>query len=154
MRILVTSDTHRDKFALRSAVLRQPKADVVIHLGDGEEDVAAVKMSFPGKMFLQVRGNCDWGSTLPAVGEITLEGRKIFYTHGHLYNVKYGMYQIVCAARERKADILLFGHTHVPLTDYEDGLYLLNPGSLHGSEGTYGILDITPAGIVTNVVRL
>ena len=92
MRILVTSDTHRDEFALRSAVLRQPKADVVIHLGDGEEDVAAVKMSFPGKMFLQVRGNCDWGSTLPSVGEITLEGRKIFYTHGHLYNVKYGGY--------------------------------------------------------------
>ena len=105
-------------------------------------------------MFLQVRGNCDWGSTLPSVGEITLEGRKIFYTHGHLHNVKYGLYQIVCAARERKADILLFGHTHVPLTDYEDGLYLLNPGSLHGSQGTYGILDITPAGIVTNVVRL
>ena len=101
-----------------------------------------------------MRGNCDWGSTLPTIGEITLEGKKIFYTHGHAYNVKYSLYQIVCAARERKADILLFGHTHQPLTDYEDGLYLMNPGSLHGTEGSYGIVDLTPAGIVTNLVRL
>ena len=154
MRILVTSDTHRDEYALRTAILRQPKAEVVIHLGDGEDDAAAAKLYFPQKMFLQVCGNCDWGSTLPPTGEITLEGKKIFYTHGHYYNVKYGMYQIVCAARERKADILLFGHTHTALSDYEDGLYILNPGTLHGTEGTYGIVDITPAGIVTNVIRL
>lgn len=154
MRIFVTSDTHRDEYALRTAILRQPKAEVVIHLGDGEEEASLMKANFPEKMFLQVRGNCDWGSTLPTIGEITLEGKKIFYTHGHAYNVKYGLYQIVCAARERKADILLFGHTHQPLTDYEDGLYLMNPGSLHGTEGSYGIVDLTPAGIVTNLVRL
>lgn len=52
--------------------------------------------------------------------------------------------------RERQADLLLFGHTHQPLTDYEDGLYLMNPGSL-GYGGTYGYVDITPAGIVTNL---
>ncbi|HIU31567.1 MAG TPA: metallophosphoesterase [Candidatus Caccousia avistercoris] len=154
MRILVVSDTHHDVFSLRTAILRQPKAEVVIHLGDGEEEAAQLKPHFPDKAFLQVRGNCDWGSALPIFGEITLEGKKIFYTHGHVYNVKYGMYQIVCAARERGAQVLLFGHTHQAVTDYEDGLYLMNPGSLHGSEGTYGILDITPAGIVTNIVRL
>ena len=153
MRILVVSDTHHDAFALRAAIRRQPKAEVVIHLGDGEEEAAMMKANFPEKMFLQVRGNCDWGSTLPSVGEITLEGKRIFYTHGHVYNVKYGLYQIVCAARERKADILLFGHTHNALQEYDEGLYILNPGTLHGSEGTFGIVDITPAGIVTNVLQ-
>ena len=59
----------------------------------------------------------------------------------------------MCAARERKADILLFGHTHNALQEYDEGLYILNPGTLHGSEGTFGIVDITPAGIVTNVLR-
>lgn len=47
---------------------------------------------------------------------------------------------------------MLFGHTHQPLTEYDDGLYMLNPGSLHGG-GTYGVLDITAAGVVMNIVE-
>ena len=88
MRILVVSDTHGNDAGLRGALLAQPKAEVVIHLGDGEEEVQRARGSFPEKMFLQVRGNCDWGSSLPVVGEYTVDGVKIFYTHGHLYGVK------------------------------------------------------------------
>ena len=66
--------------------------------------------------------------------------------------MKYGLYEALSAARRSKADVLLFGHTHVPLAEYRDGVYLLNPGSLNGSFGTYGTLDITSAGIVTNIV--
>lgn len=152
MRILVVSDTHRDRYALRRALLAQPTAEVVIHLGDGEEEANEMKLNFPEKMFLQVRGNCDWGSALPAEGIAQLEGKRIFYTHGYTYNVKFGLYEAVSAARAKKADVLLFGHTHNPMTEYRDGLYIMNPGSLNGSSGTYGTLDITPAGIVTNIV--
>lgn len=154
MRILVASDTHGDTASLRRAILAQPQAQVVIHLGDGEEDVAQVKPSFPDKMFLQVRGNCDWTSQLSSVGEYEVEGVKIFYTHGHIYGVKSGDYGLISAAREHKAQVALFGHTHLAREDYEDGLYLMNPGRLGGWEASYGILDITPQGIVTNVVRL
>ena len=154
MRILVVSDTHRDSYALREAILSQPTAEVVIHLGDGADEADDMKLAFPEKMFLQVRGNCDWGSVLPAFGDITLDGKHIFYTHGNNYNVKYGMYQVCSAARDHKADILLFGHTHQAMTDYDDGLYMMNPGSLNGSRGTYGILDITKAGIVTNIIAI
>lgn len=42
----------------------------------------------------------------------------------------------------------------MPFTDYEDGLYLMNPGSLSGWQATYGTLDLTEQGIVTNVVTL
>jgi putative phosphoesterase len=152
LRILVVSDTHRDRYALRRALLAQPTAEVVIHLGDGEEEANEMKLNFPEKMFLQVRGNCDWGSALPAEGIAQLEGKRIFYTHGYTYNVKFGLYEAVSAARAKKADVLLFGHTHNPMTEYRDGLYIMNPGSLNGSSGTYGTLDITPAGIVTNIV--
>lgn len=55
-------------------------------------------------------------------------GKTIFVTHGHLYDAKSGLYRITSAAREAGADILLFGHTHMPLTLYEDGLYIMNPG--------------------------
>ncbi len=154
MRILVVSDTHGDAGNLRRVLLQQRKAEVVIHLGDGEEEMDALRGSFPEKMILQVRGNCDWGSQLPLFGEITLEGKRIYYTHGHIHRVKYGYYEIAAAARERKADIVLFGHTHTPLQEYEDGLYMLNPGSLSGYGATYGYVDITPAGIVTNIVSI
>ena len=61
---------------------------------------------------------------------------------------------LISAAREHRAQVALFGHTHLAREDYEDGLYLMNPGRLGGWEASYGILDITPQGIVTNVVRL
>ncbi len=150
----MVSDTHKDEYSLRKAILEQPKAEVVIHLGDGEDEAQSMKESFPEKMFLMVRGNCDWGSTLPAVGEITLAGKRIFYTHGYSYNVKYGLSEVISAARSHKADILLFGHTHQAICDFEDGLHIMNPGSLFGSNGTYGIIDITDAGIVTNLIKI
>lgn len=154
MRILVVSDTHGNDSSLRRAILAQPKAEVVIHLGDGEEELLRAKRSFPEKMFLAVRGNCDFGSDLPLTGEFTAQGVKIFYTHGHYYGVKSGLYTFACAARERGAQVALYGHTHNALEDYDDGLYLLNPGSLNSWEATYGTVDITPQGIVTNIVKL
>ena len=154
MRILVVSDSHGNDANLRQALLSQPTAELVIHLGDGEAEVQRAKPSFPEKTFLQVRGNCDWGSTLPPSGEYVAEGVKIFYTHGHLYSVKSGLYNLVCAARERKAGIVLFGHTHAAVEDYEDGLYIFNPGSLNGWRPSYGTVDITEHGIVTNIINL
>lgn len=153
MRILVVSDSHGDEEAVWRAVETQPSAGAVIHLGDGAREFEAVAARYPDKRFYNVRGNGDWGChTIPDTGEELFSGRRVFFTHGHLYGVKTGLYRVVCAARERKADILLFGHTHMPLEDYEEGLFILNPGSIaHG--GSYGIVDITPAGVVTNVVE-
>lgn len=145
----MVSDTHGDEGALQRAVQAQPSARTVIHLGDGAREAEAVAARFPDRMFWQVRGNGDFalGSAgLLYAREETLGGKRLFFTHGHLYGVKTGLYRVCCAARERQADILLFGHTHQPLTDYDDGLYILNPGSLRG-RGTYGLLDVTPTGV-------
>lgn len=156
MRILVVSDTHGDKLSLLRAIRSQASAEVVIHLGDGADEFEEARLLFPEKMFLGVRGNGDWSSRAPLSDVRTFEGKRFFFTHGHRYNVKMGYYTVCMAAREKQAEVLLFGHTHQPLEDYEDGLYILNPGSLHSSfqGGSYGIVDITPAGIVTNLLRL
>lgn len=154
MRILVTSDSHGNEDNLRRAILAQPKAEIVIHLGDGETEADRMKRSFPEKMFLQVRGNCDWGSNLPTEGVYDVQGVKIFYTHGHMYGVKSGLYNAVCAAREKGASILLYGHTHLAMTDYEDGLHIMNPGSLGGWKPSYGTIDIFENSILTNTVCL
>lgn len=155
MRILVVSDTHGDLFSLQKAVRAQPSAEIIVHCGDGDEQVQYLKNNFKDKMIVGVRGNCDWCSTLPSKEILSVCGKKIFITHGHLYNAKLGLYTIMCAAREEKADILLFGHTHQAMTYYEDGLHMLNPGSCHGYGASYGFIDITDKGdIVTNTVAI
>ena len=50
MRILVVSDTHGNDSSMRRAILAQPKAEVVIQLGDGEEELLRAKRAFPEKM--------------------------------------------------------------------------------------------------------
>lgn len=153
MRILVVSDSHGDRRSLRDAVLAQPQASAVIHLGDGMREAQDIADEFVDLPFYMVRGNCDWSSVLdaPTSRLERLGGKRVFCTHGHLYDVKYDPIRAVLAAREQQADVLLFGHTHVPFTDYQDGLHIMNPGSLSRS---YGLLDITPQGILPHLVEV
>ena len=155
MRILVVSDTHGDLRNLLSAVKAQPNAEVIIHCGDGDEQVQYLKNTIKDKMIVGVRGNCDFGSTLPSKETLRVCGKTIFVTHGHLYQAKFTTYNLVCAAREEKADILLFGHTHNAMNEYDDGLYIMNPGACSGYRASYGYIDITEKGdIVTHIVTL
>lgn len=154
MRILVTSDTHGDFFSLKQAVNQQKSAEIIIHCGDSQGEVEELKMLYPDKAIYAVKGNCDFGSTLNTVETLNVEGKKIFITHGHLYNAKMTLYNLCCAAREDNADIVVFGHTHNALAEYDDGLYILNPGSLHGYYASYAYIDIENNGIMTNIVKL
>ena len=157
MRIVVVSDTHGNTRRLQEVLAQQHEADMFIHLGDGAWDVDEVSSLRPARPFLRVSGNCDFGSSFPSEGETVAGGKRIFYTHGHLYYVKFGMARITQEAVGRGADILLFGHTHVPVAEYADGLYIMNPGSLGHPDGgnpTYGVIDITPAGVVPHIVEV
>lgn len=155
MKILVVSDTHGDVNSLLRAVKAQPEAEVIVHCGDGDEQVQLLKDTYKDKMIVGVRGNCDWNSFLPSKETLKICGKKIFITHGHLYNAKMGLYKVVCAAREEGADILLYGHTHIAMNTYEDGLYVMNPGSCSGYMASYGIIEITENGdVLTNIVKV
>lgn len=154
MKILVVSDTHGDTFSLKSAIHAKPDAEVIIHCGDGNAEFESLRAFYPEKHFIGVRGNCDFCTSASNIETITLEGKKIFITHGHIYNAKYGLYNLVCAAREAGADLLLFGHTHNALEDYDDGLYIVNPGSCHGYGAGYACIDVTEKGIVTRHYKL
>jgi len=146
MRILVCSDSHGRRDRLILALERQPKAEILVFLGDGAADAAFFARE-PGRQAYLVRGNCDGASCeLPLWQEFTMLGKKVVCTHGHRSSVKFGLDELRRAGRERGADLLLFGHTHEPLVFYEDGLTLFNPGSVH--DGSYGFADITQAGIV------
>ena len=154
MRAVVISDSHGDYTNVRRILLSQSKAEVVFFCGDGIDELETLKNSFPEKMFIMVKGNCDWGTSCKTTEIFTMNGRKIMITHGHLYQVKFTYQNIINTARENGCEILLFGHTHTAYVDYMDGLYIMNPGSAHGSYGAYGTLDITEKSIVANIVRL
>lgn len=154
MRILVLSDSHRDYISASLAVKSQASAKVIIHCGDGDEDVQRLKEDFKDRKILAVRGNCDFYSKLNKEEIINLNGRKIFITHGDKYEVEYGLDNIINKAKKIKADIVLFGHTHVPLCEYKEGIYIMNPGSIKTRRGTYGILDIEDTAVVMNIVDI
>ena len=153
MRILVVSDVHGNSRALCQAIESQPTARTVLFLGDGLRQAEDAAQRYPDRTFYMVPGNCDLAATGPFTRQEVFGGKRFFFTHGHKFNVKYGLYTIDLAAREAKADIVLFGHTHTPYQEYADGLYLFNPGSL-GHGGTYGYVDIAGGGIRTAVVSL
>ncbi len=146
MRIVVLSDSHKNVGRLFAAVERHlDNADLYIFLGDGEDDFDAVIDAYPHIKYERVCGNCDWYSNYPDKMEIEFAGKRIFFSHGHPYNVKFGYENIIAEAKRRNADIVLFGHTHNQYTEYLDGLYIMNPGSV-GMNGDYGVIDITPKG--------
>src|SRR5699024_8457377 len=56
--------------------------------------------------------------------------RRIFITHGHLYNVKSSLMQLQYRALEVEADIALFGHSHIAHCEQIDNQLFINPGSI------------------------
>ena len=158
MRIIVISDTHRDFFSFQRLVEKHlADADCFLVLGDGEAEYDNIVNLYAYKEFHYVRGNCDFVSQAPNYAVYPAGKHRIFYTHGHLYHVKAGLDRLTHAAKERECDIVLFGHTHTALSFYEDGIYIMNPGSPshpRNSKAGYGIIDTTSAGIVTNLVPM
>lgn len=151
MRILVFSDSHGRSAPVENAIAAHGEAKTVIFLGDGARELLHLTEIFPDRTFLFVRGNCDFGGDLPSSGEIKVEGRTVFYTHGHEYSVGLSTDRLEKAARARGADIVLYGHTHIARIEYRDGLYIVNPGSVaHPREGgcSFAMIDILPSGIV------
>lgn len=140
MKALVVSDSHGRADRLEKAVLQAGRIDLLIHCGDGSHDVERVRHSVP--CILQVRGNCDWGSSLPALRLTEEQGVRIMVSHGHEYGVKTGYQRIVYAAREKEAQVICFGHTHVPLISRQGGLLLINPGALYAQDAIFSILTI------------
>jgi putative phosphoesterase len=153
MRIAVVSDSHGDYSTLKLVAKAQISAEVIVHCGDGASDIIKLKSIYKDKCIIAVKGNCDLASSLPDEELININSSKIFITHGNKYSVKMGYSSIIYHALEVNANILLFGHTHNAFTSYENGLYIMNPGTLRGVHGTYGIIDITNAGIFMNIIH-
>jgi putative phosphoesterase len=141
MKILVASDSHGNTQALLDAVF-DTAPQLFLHLGDYERDCDKIRAVYPLLTVRAVRGNGDVRSREPDYDEFVQEDRKIFMTHGHLHGVKTSLDSVLNAGFLRRADILLFGHTHRAFREELDGMLVLNPGSIGFGAKTYAVLEI------------
>lgn len=141
MKILVFSDSHNNPSAMEHILRKRKHIDAVIFCGDGHEDIAQMQRKFPDKPFFCVKGNCDWYCDFATLQTVTLCGKKLLITHGHIQYVKQGTDHLVSLGKREAADIILFGHTHRQLTTVEEGILLINPGSI-GYDDSYSLLEI------------
>lgn len=110
------SDTHG---RLRpEAMLALEGCDLILHAGDvgGAAILEDLAMLAP---CLAVAGNCDDDPALPLTVLHEAAGLSIFVHHGHL----------PCASLSVHPDVVVSGHTHVPLITQVGACLHINPGS-------------------------
>ena len=132
MKIAVIADTHTRGMSRTVPMGAWPyleSADHILHAGDVVDPSLLDELRSLAPVTV-VMGNCDaadvrdWGAAETA--EIDLGGVPIAMIHDS--GLKGGR-----RARMRKrfpdARVVVFGHSHLPLNEDEDGLLLFNPGS-------------------------
>lgn len=161
MKLLIASDIHGSAYfcgKLKEAYQRE-QAEKLILLGDvlyhgprndlpkeyAPKEVIAMLNPMKEEI-LCVRGNCDTEvdqmvlefPILADYGFLYEKGRMIFLTHGHVFNEKN-------LPMLKKGDILLHGHTHVPVCREHETYVYMNPGSVsipkEGSAHSYMIYE-------------
>lgn len=129
MKVIIASDTHGYFAPLSNYILENQDIDLLIHAGDGVEDVKTINMESQIPYYV-VRGNNDHNPNIPLEQLIEVEEIKIFLTHGHNYGVDYSYDEIITKAKDLGSDIVVFGHTHSYYNNKHDGILVLNPGSV------------------------
>lgn len=157
MRIGVVSDTHGSLQAANQAIIKMGQIDALIHAGDLYSDALHIGSIIKVPIYA-VPGNCDIPGQGPEELVITLNGVKIFITHGHLYRVKSTLQMLCYRAQELGAQLVVFGHTHVPINSWENNLLLFNPGSTsrppNGIKSGCGILNISENGVKGQLISM
>ncbi|MDI3361090.1 phosphodiesterase [Lelliottia sp. V89_10] len=106
----------------------------------------AEKLNQYADKIIAVRGNCDsevdqmllhFPITAPWQ-QVLLENTRLFLTHGHLF----GPENLPPLAT---GDVLVYGHTHIPVAALHGDIVHFNPGSVSipkgGNAPSYGLLD-------------
>lgn len=146
MKLLIASDVHGSAYYCRQLLeaYKREGAEKLILLGDvlyhgprndlpkeyAPKEVIAMLNPMKEEI-LCVRGNCDTEvdqmvlefPILADYGFLYEKGHMIFLTHGHVFNEKN-------LPMLKNGDILLHGHTHVPVCREHDTYVYLNPGSV------------------------
>jgi len=146
MKLVIISDTHGEIDKSIEILKSLSDVDLFIHLGDYSKDAKEIQIK-TGIDMINVKGNCDINDNEVSEEEIIeVKGKRIFLTHGHRYNIKWGLDNLYYRARELEVDAILFGHIHQPVNIDDGDILIFNPGSISkprgGSKKSYGIITI------------
>lgn len=157
MRIGVVGDIHGNYTALQNAVRQMGKIDHLWFTGDGVREIRLLAEA-TGLFVRGVRGNCDFTTSYPDEELFNLENHTIWLTHGHLYGVKSSLTRLSLAGAEKGAQLIVYGHTHLPEMTEWHGIIIFNPGTLCRErayhEASYGIIEISDTGVHPSLYRL
>ena len=88
MKVLICSDSHR-RLDYFQQVMELENPEIVIFAGDHSTDAIDMSLVYRDVLFAIVKGNTDMDDYESRDTRIfDLMGKKVFLTHGHLYNVK------------------------------------------------------------------
>lgn len=146
MKIGITGDTHGSVQAIRKILQLTPPVELWLHTGDHAAD-ANLLQNLTGIQTVCVRGNCDLLDNGAKYDEfLTLEGFKLWLTHGHKYIQWQEQADLGYWAKQLDQDIAVYGHTHMPVNAYYGDTLLVNPGSparpRGGSKPCFAVLTL------------
>ncbi len=161
MKLLVISDIHGSLFYLKKIlnIFEKNNYDKILILGDelyhgprnplpkeyNPKEAAELLNRYKNKI-IAVRGNCDsevdqMVLDFPITADYNMilwENKKIFMTHGHIYNIDNSL-------PLENGDILIYGHFHIPMIQRKEGKIFLNPGSISLPKGeslnSFGVFE-------------
>ena len=146
---------------------KQRKVDYVFHLGDFTSYIAYQRLidEFGRENVIAIRGNMDFDQELKKVLQERLEfeifGHKILMIHG------MGGPNMIIRRLIKKLDlqnsdydIVIFGHTHRPENETQEGILFFNPGTTTPIDNkftvvsSYGYLKISRDKIEPQIIYL
>jgi putative phosphoesterase len=146
----ILSDSHDNLVMVRRAVrlFRDARCELVIHAGDIVAPFTARELRELGCPLRAVYGNCDGerpglAKAFEGWGEIR-EAPHVFSHGGIRYVVCHLDSPIDGYLTSLPCDVLVFGHTHKPLSERRKGVLVVNPGEAGGwlyGRSTVALLD-------------
>lgn len=132
------SDTHGNVSSLKNvfewAKTKTPPNGTICaaaFLGDGINDLQ--KAADAAGFFCNwkyVSGNNDYDYSIPETAVFDFGDYRFLMCHGHRHSMYGGFHSLIAAAKNNQAQVVMFGHTHVPLKKTVEGIILVNPGSI------------------------
>ena len=159
MRIIIASDIHGRLNAVKrlEQILLSHKPERVLLLGDylyhgprngvpSDYDpmaTANILNRFAQKT-IGVRGNCD-SRIDESLLRFPLQDSKVVYLNGFRLDLIHGDLLTSDLLDVERGDVLIYGHTHIPVLKKADGVVYINPGSIAFPKGgfpaSYAVMD-------------
>ena len=132
VRLAIISDTHMPRGARRlpdACVARLADADAILHCGDLMRVEVLEALEALGPPVFAIHGNVDDAGVrqrLPERREVELGGKRL----GMVHDPGPRRHRLArLRAMFPATDAVLFGHTHLPEHEEQDGFAIFNPGS-------------------------